>query len=85
MATESLAVAIGSVVERVLAALDESCAVDQGDCSRISASIGIAFYPQDGTTPDELLRHSDQAMYQAKRAGRNQLQRFSPEFDAVPR
>ncbi len=37
----------------------------------ISASIGIAIYPDDGETIDELLRHSDIAMYQVKALGKN--------------
>lgn len=38
---------------------------------QISASIGIAFCPQDGVTLDALLSAADRAMYQAKEAGRN--------------
>ncbi|WP_229414696.1 putative bifunctional diguanylate cyclase/phosphodiesterase [Zemynaea arenosa] len=37
----------------------------------ISASIGIAVYPSDGETIDELLRHADIAMYQVKAQGKN--------------
>ncbi|MCU0805395.1 MAG: EAL domain-containing protein [Burkholderiales bacterium] len=36
----------------------------------VSASLGIAVYPTDGTTAQELLRHSDMAMYRAKESGR---------------
>jgi diguanylate cyclase (GGDEF)-like protein len=37
----------------------------------ISAAIGIALFPEHGTTADELLAHADRAMYQAKRMGGN--------------
>lgn len=36
----------------------------------VGASIGAAFYPENGATVDELLRAADQAMYGAKRAGK---------------
>jgi diguanylate cyclase (GGDEF)-like protein/PAS domain S-box-containing protein len=38
---------------------------------RVSASIGVALYPEDATDPDTLLRHADQALYMAKENGRN--------------
>lgn len=38
---------------------------------RVSASIGIALYPQDGVTAEELIRSADKAMYRIKHAGKN--------------
>lgn len=38
---------------------------------KVSASIGVSFFPDDGDTADNLLRQSDQAMYEAKNSGRN--------------
>ena len=45
-----------------------------GHESRITASLGIAIYPRDATTEEELLARADQAMYQAKSSGRNAWQ-----------
>jgi diguanylate cyclase (GGDEF)-like protein len=42
----------------------------------ISASIGITVYPRDATTPGELLRNADQAMYRSKERGRNRFTYF---------
>ncbi|AVO47976.1 diguanylate cyclase [Melaminivora suipulveris] len=49
-----------------------------GGVAQVSASLGYAVYPLDGDEPDLLLRRADQAMYQAKLAGKNQCRRFSP-------
>ncbi|WP_291989080.1 diguanylate cyclase [Candidatus Accumulibacter sp. ACC007] len=48
----------------------------------VSASIGATLYPQDAANSDTLLRDADQAMYQAKRAGRNRYHLFSVTDDA---
>ncbi|MCX7168820.1 MAG: diguanylate cyclase, partial [Proteobacteria bacterium] len=39
-------------------------------------------YPQDATDADMLLRHADQAMYQAKQAGKNRYHMFDFVQDA---
>lgn len=39
----------------------------------ISASIGVATYPENGSTPIDLLRSADLALYRAKNLGRNQV------------
>ncbi len=44
----------------------------------VGVSIGIALYPQHGESPDLLLRHADQALYRAKKAGRKTFRLFDP-------
>ncbi|WP_284192007.1 putative bifunctional diguanylate cyclase/phosphodiesterase [Vibrio zhanjiangensis] len=51
----------------------------------ITASIGIATYPEDGEDIEKLLSNADTAMYQAKRAGKNQIARYSQELDEIVR
>jgi diguanylate cyclase (GGDEF)-like protein len=69
---------ISSVAQQLLAGIAQPFLV-RGSEILASCSIGIAVYPHDGTSFDELLRHSDLAMYEAKASGRNTY-RF---FDSV--
>lgn len=48
----------------------------------VTVSIGISSYPQDGTTPEELLKNADSALYQAKEAGRNTYVFFTAAMTA---
>ncbi len=52
----------------------------KGTVAEISASIGIAVYPRDGRTVEDLWRHSDQAMLDAKKKGKNRVQFHSMEL-----
>ncbi len=47
----------------------------------VSPSIGIALFPTHGKTHDDLLKHADTAMYEAKRAGRNTVRVFDIDMD----
>ncbi|QGZ39959.1 EAL domain-containing protein [Pseudoduganella flava] len=58
------------IAEKFLEALQKPFDLD-GHVVHISASIGIAVYPTDGESIDELLRHADIAMYQVKALGKN--------------
>jgi len=54
----------------------------EGSEIHISCSVGIALYPDDGREIDELMRHADAAMYQAKANGRNMAHFFTPDLNA---
>jgi diguanylate cyclase (GGDEF)-like protein len=76
-ATEVLAAA-------VVATMAEPIDID-GTQFRLSASLGLAFHPTDGTTPAEIIRHANTAMYQAKGRGRGLVVRFDTDMDRCQR
>lgn len=48
----------------------------------VSASIGIALFPEHGENAETLLHHADQAMYQAKKHGKNTFRFFTEDINA---
>lgn len=67
------------VAEKLLDVCSSTYLIDTYDL-RVSASIGIAVYPDDGDTADLLTKNADAAMYHAKTAGRNNFQFFTQEM-----
>ena len=69
------------MLERLLAAAAEPLLI--GELSlQVSASVGLTFYPQsEEVDADQLLRQADQAMYQAKLAGKNRYHIFDADQD----
>jgi diguanylate cyclase (GGDEF)-like protein/PAS domain S-box-containing protein len=68
-----------SVVERITDVVLQSISQPyylKGELIHISASIGISFFPKDATEIESLLKNADQAMYAAKRLGRNRSHYF---------
>ena len=47
---------------------------------KISTSVGISLFPQDGNDTDTLIKNADAAMYRAKKEGRNNFQYYSLEL-----
>ena len=70
------------VLARVLQAASAPVVVD-GVLLQVSVSIGVTLYPQDESGPDQLMRHADQAMYQAKQAGKNRYHLFDVGQDVA--
>ena len=72
-------------LQRLLHAMAEPFSIDAAHTLCLSASIGVTLFPLDGSDADSLLRHADQAMYNAKQAGRNRYALFDPEQDRQTR
>jgi len=70
------------MLKRIIESLAESYVIDEQPIS-ISASIGVSLYPIDNADLDTLMRHADQAMYQAKLEGRNRYSLFNTEQDQI--
>ena len=54
-----------------------------GQQCRVTASIGIAMYPDDAQDVNALMKHADMAMYRAKQEGKNGFQFYSPTIGAI--
>jgi diguanylate cyclase (GGDEF)-like protein/PAS domain S-box-containing protein len=67
------------VAQKILAAVQEPLTIGAMPIV-VSASIGIALYPEDGHDPESLLRNADSAMYRAKEEGRNTYQLCTDEM-----
>jgi diguanylate cyclase (GGDEF)-like protein len=61
-----------------LSALDASA---QNGVNLVSSSVGIAWYPRDADTAELLMAAADQAMYSAKRSGKNAWRSFQKDVD----
>ena len=72
---------ISATVRKISAAIAEPICLDGHDL-RVTSSMGIANYPDDGTDADTLLASADAAMYRAKEMGRDNFQFYTPELNA---
>ncbi len=51
--------------------------------ANVSASIGVSIYPEDSASQDTLIRYADNAMYHAKKMGKNNFQFYSKELNRI--
>ena len=79
--TEQAAKGATKVAEQIISTLAEPVEIHE-QLLTITTSIGIAIAPQDGVTLDELVKHADAAMYNAKDKGRHNYQFYSAEIHA---
>ena len=70
-----------STAEKIIRAMAEPHLIGEHRLN-VTLSIGISVYPDDGDDVAAVLTNADTAMYQAKRGGRNNYKRFTPEMNA---
>ena len=71
-----------AVAEKIRIALLQEFITGEGMALCISSSIGVALYPDHGHTDKDLLRMGDEAMYRAKKSGRNAVTLWAPAENA---
>ena len=77
-------IAVATVLAKLRAAIAEPIAIG-GEEIRVTASVGVAVYPENGADAETLLMNADVAMYRAKGTGRDNVQLYSSEMNASAR
>ena len=72
---------VAGVAARILETLRRPRLIDDQEL-RVTTSLGIAVFPEDGGDVEELLRNADTAMYRAKAQGRDNFQTYTPAMSA---
>ncbi|MDP8997545.1 MAG: EAL domain-containing protein [Pseudomonadota bacterium] len=80
---DSLA-AVSSILNRIRMAVAEPVNME-GQALHVTCSVGVATFPNDGRDPETLLMNADAAMYKAKEAGRDNVQFYTAEMNAMVR
>ncbi len=70
---------MSAVAHKLLAVIGRPFQME-GQSLKVTASLGIANFPEDGEDSETLLRNADAAMYRAKELGRNNFQLCTPEL-----
>ena len=72
-----------AVAERLLEAVSSSpITTTRGNVLQLTISIGMASFPGDARSEDDLIEAADQALYAAKDRGRNRVVMFGPDLSA---
>ncbi|MBF0382044.1 MAG: EAL domain-containing protein, partial [Magnetococcales bacterium] len=71
--------AADSIVKKIMSMFKEAIVIGPHEL-HITLSIGVAVFPKDGLSPEDLIKNADSAMYQAKHGGRNDYCFYSPDM-----
>ncbi|NPA72639.1 MAG: EAL domain-containing protein [Gammaproteobacteria bacterium] len=71
---------LNHIINRILDEISNPLLI-QNNPITVSVSIGVAFYPKDGTDSKTLMKNADIAMYDAKHAGKNQIKYFTEDLN----
>ena len=71
---------VSETLQKIRSAITEPIDLE-GHRLKVTCSIGVANYPEDGTSADALLANADAAMYRAKELGRDNFVFYAPEFN----
>jgi diguanylate cyclase (GGDEF)-like protein/PAS domain S-box-containing protein len=71
---------VADTVRKIRSAIAEPVCLEGHDL-RVTSSLGVATYPNDGRDADTLLANADAAMYRAKEVGRDNFQFYTPEMN----
>lgn len=74
-------IGVAELAERIVNAIQLPYRLKENDFY-VTASIGIAMYPDHGTEADSLLKHADTAMYEVKKNGKNGFQFYTTQLDS---
>jgi diguanylate cyclase (GGDEF)-like protein len=75
---------VSLMADGILRSVGTTYDIDDNEVA-ISASIGVALAPKDGTNSEEILRNADMALYRAKAESRGTWRFFRPEMEAYAR
>jgi diguanylate cyclase (GGDEF)-like protein len=72
---------IGRLAQKILGAMGNAYVI-QGRETFITATVGIAVYPDDADEPESLIKNADAAMYRAKEEGKDAFEFYAAEMNA---
>jgi diguanylate cyclase (GGDEF)-like protein len=82
-ATSSKGVLVAERIRQKVA--DHNFKMEDGSTAHVTASIGVAAYPEHGKSRSDLLRMADESMYKSKRAGKNRVTLVSDTPSSQPK